>query len=104
MPYLSEYFYAASPTYWTYKGYSDDGNDYSHARGSNWMFTDDYFWTISRVSDRSDKAFDVGYRGSVYGNRVYYDASGVDLTFNLLSSVKTSGGSGSASDPYRIEL
>lgn len=61
------------------------------------------YWTISRVSDFSANAFGVlsgGYAGYTYVSHDYC----VWPTFSLVSSVKILGGSGTESNPFRIEL
>ena len=104
LPYLNEYYYAATPTYWTYPGYNSDATkDYRASSNSNWMKNGRIYWTISRVSDTSTTAFIVYSVGGVY-DRSVYDNYYVRPSFNLASSVKTSGGTGTKSDPYRIEL
>ncbi len=114
LPYLSEYYYAASPTYWTYPGYNDDKNDYRAAIDDNWMYNDTGFYTISAASDiPSNHVFLVqrdlyssdGLQYGGYVESIYPQAAlNVYPSFILLSSVKISGGTGTESDPYRIEL
>ena len=112
--YVSDYYYGATPTYWTYHGYTtsskpnEEGQygaeyDYRAAINDNWMFMGCYDWTISRISDRTDRAFDVNYTGIVGGYDVYIRSSfGVRPSFYLESSVEFNGGSGSSADPYRL--
>ena len=104
LPYVNEYYYAATPTYWTYKGLDTTGNnnDYRKSIGNNWMKNDFIFWTISRESHNSYGAFFVvsGFANS----RSIRDTGRIRPSFNLVSSVKTSGGSGTESNPYRIEI
>ena len=102
MPYVNEYYYAATPAYWTYPGYNSDATkDYRASVGNNWMNINEYYWTLSRVSDYSDRAFHVYPAGCVYNGNVFGN-NRIRPVFNLVSSVKTSGGSGTESDPYRI--
>ena len=101
--YVSDYGYAASPTYWTYPGYSSSGasSDYRAATTSNWMYMGLYDWTISRRADYSDSAFYVLNTGFV--NYSYVGNSiGCRPSFNLESSITYVTGSGSASDPMVI--
>ena len=101
--YVSDYGYAASPTYWTYLGYnsSDATNDYRAAKTSNWMYMGLEEWTISRRSNTSNTALNVSNTGNVYNDFVdSYD--GVRPAFNLLSSITYVGGSGTQSDPIII--
>ena len=100
--YVSDYGYAASPTYWTYYGYnSDSTKDYRAATTSNWMYMGLFDWTISRSADNSGYAFYV--RGTGYVDHVSVSSYiGVRPSFSLLSSTTYVSGSGSASDPMVI--
>ena len=101
--YISDYYYSASPSAWTLVGYnkSDATKDYSAAKTINWLYLGSKEWTISRVSDETFSAFYVDYYGDVLDNYVN-DDSGVRPSFNLESSVKYVSGSGSMSDPVRV--
>ena len=100
--YVSDYYYSASPSAWTLVGYNSDyTKSYASAKGENWLYGGGWDWTISRRSDSSSHAFyvlDIGYVFdiNVYGN------SGVRPSFSLLSSTTYVSGSGSMSDPVRI--
>ena len=101
--YVSDYGFAASPSAWTKILGDYDGTD---ANGTsiktiNWMYMGYNEWTISRHSDSSDLAFFVYDYGLVDGSRVNLDY-GVRPSFNLESSVKYVSGSGSMSDPVRV--
>ena len=102
--YVSDYYYGASPNAWTLVGYnsSDATKDYRAATSTNWLFLGSAEWTISRDSDYSNYAFyvyDDGYVNYKYVNDFSY---GVRPSFNLESSVKYVSGSGSMSDPVRV--
>ena len=100
--YVSDYYYSASPSAWTLVGYNSDyTKSYASAKGENWLYGGGWDWTISRYSDRSDYAFVVGYYGRVLYNYVNYNL-GVRPSFSLLSSTTYVSGSGSMSDPVRI--
>ena len=101
--YVSDYGFAASPSAWTTTLYNYDGND---AKGTsiktiNWMYMGYYDWMVSRTSDDSSNAFNVGDLGYVDYNYVG-DYLGVRPSFNLLSSITYVSGSGSAVDPILI--
>ena len=101
--YVTDYYYSASPNAWTLVGYeaSDATKDYRAAASINWLYLG-YEWTISCHSGTSYSAFGVGNLGYVSG---YFDvstSSAVRPTFNLESSVKYVSGSGSMSDPVRV--
>ena len=102
--YVSDYGFAASPSAWTttlnnYNGY-DDNN--VAIKDTNWMFIGSYDWTISRLADGSGYAFGVGDDGYVYDGYGVISALGVRASFSLESSVSYVSGSGSMSDPIRI--
>ena len=100
--YVSDYYYSASPSAWTLVGYNSDyTKSYASAKGENWLYGGGWDWTISRYSDYSYYAFRVYYYGYVYYNYVNSD-SGVRPSFSLLSSTTYVSGSGSMSDPVRI--
>ena len=102
--YVTDYYYSASPSAWTLVGYnsSDTTKDYRVAKTINWLYLGSIEWTISCHSGTSYSAFGVGNLGYVSG---YFDvstSSAVRPTFNLESSVKYVSGSGSMSDPVRV--
>ena len=100
--YVSDYYYSASPSAWTLVGYNSDyTKSYASAKGENWLYGGGWDWTISRYSDYSYNAFSVNYYGYVF-NLIVDDSSGVRPSFSLLSSTTYVSGSGSMSDPVRI--
>ena len=99
--YVSDYYYGATNTYWTYPGYSSSGNDYRQATGSNWLDLGSYEWTISRISDNSGSAFFVYSDGTVRNYDVNFRIA-VRPSFYLTSSTSYVSGSGSSADPIRI--
>ena len=103
--YVSDYYYGATNTYWTYPGFNssvnDYGNDYRQATGSNWLYLGSYEWTISRRSDISSSAFSVPSAGNVNSNSVS-NSRAVRSVFYLNSDVTYISGSGTSSDPIRI--
>ena len=101
--YVSDYYYSASPSAWTLVGYNSDyTKSYASAKGENWLYGGGWDWTISRDSDISSDAFFVFCYGGVNNNIVNYDTYGVRPSFSLLSSTTYVSGSGSMSDPVRI--
>ena len=101
--YVSDYYYSASPSAWTLVGYneSDATKDYRAAKTINWLYLGSNEWTISRTSDITPYAFGMFSTGLVsnYGVTLSF---GVRPSFNLLSSVTYASGSGTSSDPIRI--
>ena len=99
--YVSDYGYAADPSYWTTEMYREDGQDYRLATTSNWMYMGLWEWTISRSSSFTYNAFFVNYTG-------YVDLNGVTTTFAvrpvfyLASTVNYAGGNGTVVNPIRI--
>ncbi len=95
--YVSDYGYAADPSYWTTELYN-----YEPAKSSDWMNIGITEWTISRDSDDTSHAFIV-ILGTVNSSGVSnYYGYGVRPSFYLESSVEFSSGDGSQGNPYRI--
>ena len=100
--YVSDYYYSASPSAWTLVGNSSDATkDYRAATSTNWLYLGSAEWTISRFSVNTFNAFLVYSTGLVNFDTVTY-SYGVRPSFNLLSSVTYASGSGTSSDPIRI--
>ena len=114
--YVSEYYYGATPDYWTLPGIDENGHsnedktawigeDYSKAINDNWMSTGLYEWTISRFSGVSVLAFVVFVGGGV-AVVVVAGSGGLVArpSFSLSSSIKFTSGEGTAVNPIRINL
>ena len=110
--YVSDYYYGATPTYWTYHGFTtsskpnEEGQygaeyDYRAAINDNWLYMGLSEWTISRHSDHTSDAFIVSELCDVAFGRVY-GYRGVRPSFYLESSVEFSSGDGTIDSPYRI--
>ena len=101
--YVSDYYYSASPSAWTLVGYNsnDATKDYRAAKTTNWLYLGSYEWTISRYSDYTNFAFYVYSTGHVGYDNVT-NSYAVRPSFNLLSSTTYVSGSGSMSDPVRV--
>ena len=112
--YVSEYYYGATPDYWTLPGIDENGHpnedqtawigeDYSKAINDNWLYTGLFEWTISRRSGDSDHAFVVYGFGNLPGVDVG-NSIGVAVrpSFSLSSSIKFTSGEGAASSPIRV--
>ena len=102
--YVSDYYYSASPSAWTLVGYnsSDATKDYRATTSTNWLYLGSTEWTISRDSDDTNYAFRVTSTGDVNFSIVDSRSFAVRPSFNLESSVKYVSGSGSMSDPVRV--
>ena len=94
--YVSDYGYGASEEYWT-----TELNNYEPTVDSNWMYLGTYEWLISRSSDNTDFAFYVYGTGYVNISDVL-SAIAVRPSFYLESDVTYASGSGSMTDPLKI--
>ena len=93
--YVSDYAFANSQDRWTLMTKSSGDGDYS------WIYMGLEEWTILRYSSVSDRTFIMDSNGSTNWDYVYND-HGVRVSFNLESSVKYVSGSGTQTDPIRI--
>ena len=100
--YVSDYSYAADPSYWTTQMYREDGQDYRLAATSNWMYMGLWEWTISRDSGYADVSFRVDATGYVSNDYVSTNFFAARPVFYLESAVTYVSGSGSMTDPLRI--
>ena len=101
--YVSDYYYSASPSAWTLVGYntSDATKDYRAATSTNWLYSGSDEWTLTPYSGSTNSAFSVNSPGFVSNS--YVTSSNVARpSFNLESSVTYASGSGTSSDPIRI--
>ena len=96
--YVSDYGFAASPDAWTLTMSSYNNTT---ATNNNWMYMGLFEWTISRTAGDSLGADDVRSAGGLGTLSVSY-YRGVRASFSLESSVSYVSGSGSMSDPVRI--
>ena len=94
--YVSDYGFTADQSGWTTKLSSYNSNT-----SKNWLFLGFTEWTISRYSYDTNYAFRVLATGAI-SNRKVTDSIVVRPSFNLLSSVTYASGSGTSSDPIRI--
>ena len=94
--YVSDYGYGASEEYWT-----TELNNYEPTVDSNWMYLGTYEWLISRNSDNTFSAFLVNNSGCVNNGFVNFTRA-VRPSFYLESDVTYASGSGSMTDPLKI--
>ena len=101
--YVSDYLYAAPQGKWTLCGYNESSSsqDYRSAYTEDWMYSSDYPWTISRISDYSFYVFRVNSGGTVNYDLASFSIA-VRPVFYLESNVTFSRGEGSSSDPYNL--
>ena len=102
--YISDYEFAASPTYWTYPGTSESGENYDYraAAESNWMYTGAGEWTISLYQSNSQYMYSVNINGNIAIYSLRY-SNGIRPVFYLNSDVSYIGGTGTESNPFRIQ-
>ena len=104
--YVTDYYYSASPSAWTLVGWNSDySKSYASANGENWLYGGGWDWTISRHLSDSKHAFfvhrigDIGFlTDGIVGDSFH----AVRPSFFLNSSVTYSSGTGTSSDPIRI--
>ena len=95
--YVSDYGFAADQSAWTTKLDSYESNT-----SKNWLYLGSDEWTISRdVSVTFDCAFGMDL-GNLFNHFVHNIFLAVRPSFNLLSSTSDVSGSGSMSDPVRV--
>ena len=93
--YVSDYGFAAAPSAW-----ATTLRDYDKVIGTNWMFTHLPEVTISQICS-SGICFPIGI--SLEGNtEIFINAAPVRPTFSLLPSISYKSGTGTISDPLRI--
>ena len=100
--YVSDYGYAAAPSYWTTPMYRGDSQDYRLAATSNWMYMGLWEWTISRDSGYADLSFYVNATGYVADSYMSRNAYAARPVFYLSSNVAYAGGNGSMTNPIRL--
>ena len=94
--YVSDYGFATDQSEWT-----TELSSYESNTSKNWLFLGSSEWTISRTSGSTPSAFGVFSTGNVSFSYVT-DSLEVRPSFNLLSSTTYVSGSGSMSDPVRV--
>ena len=102
--YVSDYSYAADPSYWTTQMYREDGQDYRLAATSNWMYMGLWEWTISRDSGYTGVSFYVSAAGHVSSHGVSSGFHAARPVFYLSSNVAYAGGTGEMNSPIRLSL
>ncbi len=102
--YLSDYYYSAIPTYWSYSGFDNDGQDYRLSINNNWLYFGAAEWTITIFTDYN-YAYVINKNGTtgmtVFGNSPH---NIVRPCFYLTSDVEYASGSGTESDPIRLKI
>ena len=94
--YVSDYGFAASNTFWEY-----DLSFFDNCINNNWLFLGVNEWTMSRLSSSPLYVFAISSTGAVNQRYVELDIA-VRPVFYLNSNVTYVSGSGTESDPIRI--
>ena len=100
LPTVSEYIRAASNT--ICKTFNAFNNNYNTCRDSDWMFNNDFWWTLSPESGYSNHMLFVFYNGGISYTFARYTDSAVRPAITLSSKVQITGGTGTQSDPYTL--
>ena len=96
--YVSDYGFAASPSAWTLTMSTYNNTT---ATSNNWMYMGYFEWTLTRIVDSSINVFYLAVTGLVDNDLVNL-GDGIRPVFNLEDSVAYKSGSGTSSDPIRI--
>lgn len=97
--YISDYGYAAYSDAWTAKLTSYDSNE---IKSNNWLYNSEYQWTITPSLDYTYYAFDINADGYINNGRVYTLSIPIRPTFYLNYDVSYISGTGTKTNPYRI--
>lgn len=103
--YLNEYYYAASPNYWSYAGFkngNDSIDDYTSAKDDNWMFLGLYDYFISTAGWNAVSVFRLSSAGNMSWTQGY-NPGAIRPTFYLKSDVILESGTGTKDNPFRLE-
>ena len=105
--YVSDYLYAVPSNYWTYPAnYYSNGDvvDYESFTDYNWLYLGEDEWTMTRVSDASNNnmIFVIWYTGVIESHNCIYRRVNARPCFYLNSDVVRTSGTGTQSNPYRI--
>lgn len=98
--YISDYGYAASPSYW-----STNLTSYRNAINSNWLYLNTGEWTMATVQpSSSDWAFYISSYGNIDTSLLsnYSDTYNIRPCFYLNSNVTYLSGSGTSTDPILL--
>ncbi len=98
--YLSDYMYGTLPKYWT----TATNYNKEEVKTNDWLYLGVNEWTISRNSLLSSNALDVSLTGYASSYNYVYGPCSVRPVVYLSSDVKITGGSGTETDPYKLEI
>ena len=95
--YPSDYGYAASPSFW-----STNIGSYGSSKNENWMYLGLYEWTITPVTNSSYRLYYLNITGAENGANATSNYT-LRPTFYLNTNVTYVSGTGTSSDPYKIQ-
>ena len=79
-----------------------DSSSYSDCKNNDWIFNNDYQWTLTPLSSVSTHVFGVFDTGFVLSS-IAYNSYGVRPSVYLTSNVSISGGDGTMNNPYILK-
>ena len=82
--------------------YNWESSRYSDCKNNDWIFNNDYQWTLTPPSSISSRVFLVNNTGSVYFSNAY-TSHGIRPSVYLTSNVGISGGDGTMNNPYILK-
>ena len=83
--------------------YNWDSSSYSDCNNNDWIFNNDYQWTLTPPSFNSSYVFGVHNAGYVSDGNYARDSYGVRPSVYLTSNVSISGGDGTMNNPYILK-
>ncbi len=78
--------------------------NYTICYNTNWMYNKDEWWTISPLASNTYGIFSVNSNGSLNNGRVSNSSIATRPSVYLKSDIKITGGDGSETDPYILEI
>ena len=84
--------------------YNWDSSSYSDCNNNDWIFNNDYQWTLTPPSFNSSYVFGVHNAGYVSDGNYARDSNGVRPSVYLTSNVGISGGDGTMNNPYILKV
>ena len=84
--------------------YNWDSSSYSDCNNNDWIFNNDYQWTLTPYSSHSGYVFLVNSSGKVYCELIESGSSEFRPSVYLTSNVSISGGDGTMNNPYILKV
>ena len=82
--------------------YNWNSSSYRDCKNNDWIFNNDYQWTLTPYSSHSSLVFNVNTTGYVHRN-IAINSGGVRPSVYLTSNVGISGGDGTMNNPYILK-